>query len=110
MRVANSGAYAAGEDNVTQAIQHLGMKFVREQVFNTGVFKQYSGWELPPEWDQFWLRNIFVANLCEKISSVCGPTNGSEYLAGLLHDVGWLFLATNFPKGILQHLLKRPAD
>ena len=98
MRVANSGAYGAQADNINQAIQHLGMKFVREQVYNTGVFKQYSGWELPPEWDQFWLRNIFVARLCEKISAVCGPTNGSEYLAGLIHDIGWLFLATNFAK------------
>lgn len=97
MRVANSGAYGAGAENITQAIQHLGMKFVREQVYNTGVFKQYAGWELPPEWDQFWLRNIFVARLCERISTVCGPTNGSEYLAGLVHDIGWLFLATNFP-------------
>jgi len=97
MRVANSGAYGAGADNITQAIQHLGLKFVREQVYNSGVFKQFANWELPPEWDQFWLRNIFVARLCEKISSVCGPTNGSEYLAGLIHDIGWLFLATNFP-------------
>ena len=97
-RVANSGAYGVGAENITQAILHLGLKFVREQVFNAGVFKQYSHWELPPEWDQFWLRNIFVARLCEKIASVCGPTNGSEYLAGLIHDIGWLFLATNFPR------------
>jgi len=96
-RVANSAAYGVGAENINQAIQHLGLKFVREQVFNSAIFKQYSDWELPPEWDQFWLRNIFVAHMCEKIASVCGPTDGTEYIAGLIHDIGWLFLATSFP-------------
>jgi HD-like signal output (HDOD) protein len=97
-RVANSGAYGGKSDNITDAVLRLGLKFVREQVFNAGVFKQFSGWVLPPEWDLFWLRNIFVARLCERIATTYGPTNGSEYLAGLIHDMGWLFLATYFPE------------
>jgi HD-like signal output (HDOD) protein len=96
-RVANSGAYGGRSDNINEAVLKLGLKFVREQVFNAGVFKQFSGWVLPPEWDLFWLRNIFVARLAERICGACGPTNGSEYLAGLIHDMGWLFLATYFP-------------
>lgn len=101
-RVANSGAYGGQSDNVTDAVLRLGLKFVREQVFNAGVFKQFSGWVLPPEWDQFWLRNIFTARMCERLSAVYGPTNGSEYLAGLLHDMGWLFIATYFPQEFTQ--------
>jgi HD-like signal output (HDOD) protein len=103
-RVANSGAYGGGgqSDNIADAVVRLGLKFVREQVFNAGVFKQFSGWVLPPEWDAFWLRNIFVARLCERISAVYGPTNGSEYLAGLLHDMGWLFVASYFPNEFTQ--------
>ena len=97
-RVANSAAFGVGAENINQAIQHMGLKFVREQVFTAGVFKQYASWEMPPEWDEFWLRNIFVARLCERIANVCGPTNGTEYIAGLIHDIGWLFLATSFPK------------
>jgi HD-like signal output (HDOD) protein len=97
-RVANSGAYGAQADNITDALLKLGLKFVREQVFNASVFKQYSGWVLPPEWDLFWLRNIFVARMSERIASAYGPTNGSEYLAGLIHDMGWLFLATYVPE------------
>jgi HD-like signal output (HDOD) protein len=98
LRVANSGAYGGGSDNITDAVVRLGLKFVREQVFNAGVFKQFSHWELPKEWDAFWLRNIFVARLTERLCSDYGPTNGTEYLAGLLHDLGWLFLASYFPK------------
>lgn len=96
-RVANSGAYGVQADNISDAVLHLGLKFVREQVFNAGVFKQFSGWVLPPEWDLFWLRNIFVARLSERIAATYGATNGTEYLAGLIHDMGWLFLATYFP-------------
>jgi len=97
-RVANSGAYGGKSDNITDSVLRLGLKFVREQVFNAGVFKQFSGWVLPPEWDLFWLRNIFVARLSERMSSAYCATNGSEYLAGLIHDMGWLFLATYFPE------------
>jgi HD-like signal output (HDOD) protein len=97
LRVANSAAYGLQSENVSAAVLRLGLKFVREQVFNAGVFKQYSGWVLPPEWDLFWLRNIFIARLCDRICGLHGPTGGSEYLAGLIHDMGWLFLATYFP-------------
>jgi HD-like signal output (HDOD) protein len=105
LRVANSGAFGTQggqSDNIVDAVQRLGLKFVREQVFNAGVFKQFSGWVLPPEWDVFWLRNIFVARLCERISGHFGPTNGTEYLAGLLHDMGWLFVASYFPGEFTQ--------
>jgi len=101
-RIANSGAYAAQAGNISEAILCLGLKFVREQVFNAAVFKEYSGWVLPSEWDLFWLRNIFVARLCERMSAAYGSTNGSEYLAGLVHDMGWLFLATYLPDEFTQ--------
>jgi HD-like signal output (HDOD) protein len=97
-RVANSSAYGVGAETIIDAVQLLGLKFVREQVFNAGIFKQYSGWELPPQWDLFWLRNILVARLCERISGLYSRTNGSEYLAGLIHDMGWLFLASHMPE------------
>ena len=97
LRVANSGAYGGDSDNITDAVVRLGLKFVREQVFNAGVFKQFSNWELPREWDAFWLRNILVARVTERLCAAYGPTNGTEYLAGLLHDMSWLFLAAYFP-------------
>jgi putative nucleotidyltransferase with HDIG domain len=102
LKVANSGTYALNTDSITGAILQLGLRFVREQVFSATVFKQYSAWVLPPEWDVFWLRNIFVARLSERITGSYGTTTGSEYLAGLLHDVGWLFLVGNFPDEYAQ--------
>jgi len=97
-RVANSAAYAANATNVSEAIRYIGFKRVRELVFNAGVFSQFSSLKVPPEWDVFWLRNIFVARLSERIAGLFYSTDGSEYLAGLIHDIGWLFLATHFPE------------
>jgi len=97
-RVANSAAYRANATTVSEAIRFVGFKCIREFVFNAGVFEQFSGLGVPDGWDIFWLRNIFVARMTERMASVYGPTNGTEYLAGLIHDVGWLFLASYAPE------------
>ncbi len=96
-RVANSAAMGLSVENISQAILRLGFSRVREQAFNATIFDQYSSWSLPPEWDLFWLRNIFVARCCERVAAAYTPTDGSEYLTGLIHDMGWLFLASYFP-------------
>jgi HD-like signal output (HDOD) protein len=66
-------------------------------VFNATVLQQFSTLKVPQGWDIFWLRNIFIARLCDRISGTYFQGDGSEYLAGLIHDIGWLFLATHFP-------------
>jgi HD-like signal output (HDOD) protein len=97
-RVANSAAYRAQATTVSEAIRFVGFKCIREFVFSAGVFSQFSGLGVPDGWDIFWLRNIFVARMTERIASLYTPTNGTEYLAGLIHDVGWLFLAAYAPE------------
>jgi HD-like signal output (HDOD) protein len=96
-RVANSAAYNARATNISDAIRYIGFKRVRELVFNAGVLSQLSGLKVPPEMELFWLRNIFVARLSERIAGMYFATDGCEYLAGLIHDIGWLFLTTHFP-------------
>ena len=96
-RVANSAARGLNVENISQAILRLGFSRVREQAFNATIFDQYSSWSLPPEWELFWLRNIFVARCCERIAAAYSPSDVLEYLTGLIHDMGWLFLATYFP-------------
>ena len=97
-RVANSAAYRAGATTVSEAIRFVGFKVIREFAFNAGVFAQFSDLGVPDGWDIFWLRNIFVARMTERIASIYIQTNGLEYLAGLIHDVGWLFLAAYAPE------------
>jgi HD-like signal output (HDOD) protein len=96
-RVANSAAYRSGAATVSEAIRFVGFKCIREFAFNAGVFAQFSDMGVPDGWDIFWLRNIFVARMAERIASIYVRTDGTEYLAGLTHDVGWLFLAAYAP-------------
>jgi len=96
-RVANSAAYAAKATDISDAIRYIGFKRVRELVYNAGVFSQFTALQVPQGWDTFWLRNIFIARLSERIAGEFFRTDGSEYLAGLIHDIGWLFLNGHFP-------------
>lgn len=95
-RVANSAAYNAKATDIAEALRFIGFKSLREMVFNATVLQQFSTLKVPPQWDVFWLRNIFIARLSDRISGNYFQTDGSEYLAGLIHDIGWLFLATHF--------------
>ncbi len=95
-RLANSAAYNAKAANVSEAILKMGFAQTRQVVFNAGVFEHFAKTELPPEMSHFWVRNIFTARLAEQIAAAYGAATGSEYLAGLLHDVGWLLLAASF--------------
>ena len=97
-RVSNSAAFNARATDIAEALRFIGFKVVREMVFNSGVLESFSGLKVPPEWEIFWLRNIFTARLSDRIAGSFFSTDGSEYLAGLIHDVGWLFLATHFPE------------
>ena len=95
-RVANSAAYNARATDIAEAVRYLGFKSLREMVFNATTLTQFSGLTVPADWEVFWLRNIFIARLSDRIAATFFSTDGSEYLAGLIHDVGWLFLATHF--------------
>lgn len=97
-RVSNSAAFGGKARDISEAILHIGFKSLRELVFNSGVLAQFSKLPTPSGWELFWLRNLFVARLCDRMAAIYFPTDGSEYLAGLIHDIGWLFLRAHFPE------------
>jgi len=97
-RFANSAVSGGHASTIAQALLHIGFIRLREVVFNAGIFEQLSRLNLPPRWDQFWTRNLFVARLTERLAAAYFTPDGSEYLAGLLHDTGWLFLYNFFPE------------
>ena len=97
LRVANSAAFGLNTADISEAVFHIGFAQLREQVFNATVIGQFSAMQVPIGWEFFWLRNIFIARLCEAISINYHSTDGSEYLSGLIHDLGWLFLALHTP-------------
>jgi len=104
-RFTNSASAGRPAATIAQAVLHLGFNRLREIIFNAGIFDQLSRLSLPVGWEQFWTRNLFVARLTQRLASAYFTPDGSEYLAGLLHDTGWLFLSNFFPEefALIQH-------
>jgi HD-like signal output (HDOD) protein len=105
LRVANSVMYYSSLSgtivSVRDAIVRLGLKEVGRLV-STAAFIRTFG-KLGPHWDpgRFWrhsLRTAVAARVIGRSATV--PVSFYEdeaYMAGLLHDVGWLILDQYFP-------------
>jgi len=62
------------------------------------VMDRVSHLKVKVDWNMYWLHCILTARLTENLAGAYRTSSGKEYLAGLLHDVGKLFLEHHFPK------------
>lgn len=103
LQVASSTGFAARPiDNIQQALMLIGIQQIRRIAFAVATIGALSEFKANVDWRRFWLHNVLVARLTDKVASTFRPTNGLEYLAGLLHDVGKLFIENYFPKEFEQ--------
>ncbi len=97
-KVASSAGFAARRiSSIHQALMLIGIKEISRIAFAMGVMKKFDQFKGQVEWDKFWLHSVLVARLTEKVAGAYRPSTGSEYLAGLLHDCGKIFLERFFP-------------
>jgi putative nucleotidyltransferase with HDIG domain len=92
--------------SVHDALMRIGMDEVRKLASTIGVMdvlsifradkKKSKPDEVEIEWEMLWLHCLLTARLTDALSSAFRKTAGKEYLAGLLHDVGKLFLDRYF--------------
>ena len=97
-RLANSAAFGGRASTMAEAVMHLGYGQIRQVVLSEGVLEAFAKLRLPPDWDSFWIRSLFIGLLTEKMAASFFTPNGTEYLGGLLHDTGLLLIATAFPR------------
>jgi len=87
------------EDAVTYlGIQTISSLVLMQQLFSRCTDNEFREFQL----DQLWEHSFCVATLAKKIVSDTEHTpliQEHAYLAGLLHDIGKLFLATQLPEG-----------
>jgi len=103
LRVVNSAYYGVSGQvsNLGQAIMILGMQQMRNLVLSMGAIAVFEG-HIPRQKDtlrKFWLHSFSTASVAAMISTKknCDKSNQELMLvAGLLHDVGKLFLFANF--------------
>src|SRR5437764_1447927 len=103
LRLVNSVYYglSAPVNNIEEAVFYLGVRQIRQLTMVTPIIEDFQ--RLTPQgafpWREFWQHCIGTAIITrEIIGSVQAPTDESDYIAGLVHDVGKIVMASSFPE------------
>lgn len=102
LKVANSGFYSRGQaiKSVPMAITHLGIDTVKKLAFAIEMIGKYRC-DYPYtsfDYTLFWKNIIAVAMLSDAIAVFTNfPDPDSSYLAGLLSNIGLLFMRQYYP-------------
>ena len=102
LRLVNSVYYGLNTpvNSIEEAVFYLGVRQIRQLAMVTPViedFQKLAG-KTPFRWREFWQHCIGVAIMArEVIGAVQVPPDDADYLAGLVHDVGKIVMASAFP-------------
>src|SRR5690349_2009757 len=103
LRLVNSVYYGLQSpvNSIEEAVFYLGVRQIRQLAVVTPViedFQKLAGNTSFP-WREFWQHCIAVAMLTREItSSIMRLEDESDYVAGLVHDVGRIVMGSAFPK------------
>jgi HD-like signal output (HDOD) protein len=102
LRLVNSVYYGLTTpvNSIEEAVFYLGVRQIRQLTTVTPIiedFQRLSGKCVFP-WRDFWQHCIGTAILTREIyGTVESPADESDYVAGLVHDVGKIVMAYSFP-------------
>jgi HD-like signal output (HDOD) protein len=107
--------------NIEEAVFFLGLRQIRELSTATPVIEEMQALhpgadgQKPLPWTELWRHSIGTAALTREIlqSTSIGVDDDTDYLAGLLHNVGKVVMAYSFPdelRRIMATPLADPAD
>ena len=99
LKVASSPLF--GKKNITsleEALQHIGLVETKKIATAIGMIHSFDHFRIRINWELFWLHSLFTAHLTESLAHAYRDIDGREYLAGLLHDIGKLFMEQYFPE------------
>jgi len=103
LRLVNSVYYGLSTpvNSIEEAVFYLGVRHIRQLVMVTPIiedFQKLAG-KAPFPWREFWQHCIGTAILTrEVIGTMQAQTDEVDYVAGLVHDVGKIALASAFPE------------
>lgn len=102
LRLVNSVYYGLSTPvtSMEEAVFYLGIRQVRQLAMSTPIIEELG--RLSPRqavsWRRFWQHCIGTAILAREILGALQPVQDEvEYVAGLLHDVGRIVMAAEFP-------------
>jgi HD-like signal output (HDOD) protein len=103
LRLVNSVYYGLTSpvNSIEEAVFYLGVRQIRQLAVVTPViedFQKLAGASSFP-WREFWQHCIATAILTRELTtSIMRPEDDSDYVAGLVHDVGKIVMASAFPQ------------
>ena len=102
LRLVNSVYYGLTTpvNSIEEAVFYLGVRQIRQLAMVTPViedFQKLAGSAVFP-WREFWQHCIGTAIITrEVVTAVMVPSDEADYVAGLVHDVGKIVMASAFP-------------
>lgn len=117
LKIANSVAFGfAGKvSSISESINRIGITHMRDIVLSVSLVHEFSNLQ-GIDFVQFWNHCLAVglaSEIIEKHAGVKGQSSDYTYTAGLLHKVGILLLAQNFPEKyqlVLDEVKKEEKD
>jgi putative nucleotidyltransferase with HDIG domain len=112
LRMVNAAYYGISKPikNVEEAVFFLGVRQVRQVVMVTPIIEdlQRLAGNYRFRWREFWQHCIGVALMSrEVIDLVQAPNEEVDYVAGLIHDVGKIVMASTFPEHFVEICRRR---
>lgn len=99
LKIASSPSFGSKQiSSIQDALIVIGMNEVRNLATSLIVLNSFEHLRIKINWDLFWLHSLLTARLTERFAAAYRPVSGKEYLAGLLHDIGKLYMEHYFPK------------
>jgi putative nucleotidyltransferase with HDIG domain len=112
LRLVNSVYYGISNPvkNIEEAVFYLGMRQIRQLAMVTPIIEDFQvlAGHTRLEWRGFWHHCIAVALMTrEVLDLVQAQKTDSEYVCGLLHDVGKIAMASAFPDHFAEIYIHR---
>jgi putative nucleotidyltransferase with HDIG domain len=112
LRMVNSVYYGMSRPvkNIEEAVFYLGVRQIRQLAMVTPIIEDLQrlagNYQFP--WREFWQHCIGTALVTrEVIDIVQAPNEETDYVAGLIHDVGKIVMAAAFPEHFAQICRRR---
>lgn len=107
LKLSNSAAYGGKSiTNIEESLVRIGMTEIKRVALAIGVIDRVKHLRVKVDWGMFLLHSLLAARLTERLANAYREAGGREYLAGLLHDIGKLFLEHYFPEQFESVMLR----
>src|SRR5262249_55199978 len=110
LQLVNSAFFGLGRPiaHPEEAAMFLGSETLKALVLSLGIFSQFqhlrlTEFNVESLWKHSWTVGVLSKRLCE-LETARRVTTDEAFISGLLHDVGKLVLAGNYPERLEQNL------